>query len=182
MMKEYRLLAAAFHRVDVGERPVEFAFVLAAAEHGADADEQLVLLDRFGNEVVGADVGGALHVAGLVQGRDHEDRYVVGRGVGAEALAHLEAAEARHHDVEQNQVGLPGCDLLQRLFAVGRGAQLVATIAQVGLQQLHPLGVVVGDKDARRPVLGGGFGRRRGAHTDLGCGARRPGGRRTPPL
>ena len=86
---------------------VERVLVLPAPQGGGDAQQQLGLVDRLGQEVVGAGLDGAVDVAGLVEGGDHEDGDVARRRVRREALAHLEAADLRHHDVEQDQVGLP---------------------------------------------------------------------------
>ena len=80
--------------------------LLPAVEQRPDPAEQLDLVDRLGEEVVGAGLDAALEVAGLVQGGDHQDGDVLRRRVGPEPLADLEAAELRHHHVEQDQVGL----------------------------------------------------------------------------
>src|SRR5262249_1629541 len=62
--------------------------------------------------------------------------------------------------VQQDQVGLPGADLLQGLLAVGGDADVVVGGAEVGLEQLGALRVVVGDQDARRSVAVAGTGGR----------------------
>src|SRR3954471_6427946 len=83
--------AALLDGLDVGEGPVQVALVLPAAEQGAGAEEQLALVDRLGQVIVGAGLDGALDVGGLVEGSGHEDGDVAGGGVGAQALADLEA-------------------------------------------------------------------------------------------
>src|SRR5262249_56878002 len=104
-----------------------------------DAQQEVACVDGVGEVVVGAGLGGVFDVAGLVQGGDHEDGDVLGGGVGAQPLAHLEAADLGHHDVQKHQVGPPLFDQGQGLLAVGGGARLVVALAQVGLEQLHPL-------------------------------------------
>ena len=42
-------------------------------------------------------------------------------GIGADRAADLVAVHARHHDVEQHEVGLLACDLGERLGAGGGG-------------------------------------------------------------
>ena len=74
-------------------------------------------------------------------------------GLAADLLADLETRQPRHHHVEQQQVGLEFLDDLQSFLAVGGGTDFAFEIAQVGLEQLDVLQVVVGDQD---------FGRSRG--------------------
>ena len=61
-------------------------------------------------------------IAGLVEGRDHQDGHVPGGRVGPQALAHLKPADLGHHDVQEDHVGAPGGDLAEGVFAVGGGA------------------------------------------------------------
>src|SRR5262249_35691226 len=134
----------------------------------ADAQQQFAFVDGLGDKVVGAGLDGTLDVAGVIEGGDHDDADVARGRVGAQALADLEAADLRHHDVEEDQVGLPGGDLVQRFLAVGGGADVVTAVAEVRLDQLDALRVVVGDEDARGRGRGRGLGRLgRGLHARL---------------
>ena len=71
-----------------------------------------------------------------------------GLGVGLELLADLEAAELRHHDVEQDQVGLERGDLVERVAAVDGHGDLAVEPAQIGLQQFDVGLIVVGDQNS----------------------------------
>src|SRR5207249_4162067 len=80
----------------------------------------------------------------------------VARGrVGAQAFAHLEAADLGHHDVQEDQVRMPRGDFAQSFFAVSRGLNLIVAVAEIRFQQLDALQVVVGNEDARLALRGG---------------------------
>ncbi len=70
------------------------------------------------------------------------------RGFGLDAAADLEAVHARHHDVEQNDVGLVLFDAFQRLLAAERRDDLEIFRRQLGFQQLDVREDVVDDQDA----------------------------------
>ena len=53
---------------------------------------------------------------GLAQRGDHDNGDVLGLGVGFQAAAAFVAVHARHHDVQQDQIGLP-CDRVAQSFA-----------------------------------------------------------------
>jgi hypothetical protein len=125
------LLRVALDRFDVRQRPLEVARVLPAFQKGADAQQQVVLVNRLGDEIVRAGVHGPVDVARLVQGGDHDDADSTGGRVGPEALADFEAADLGHHDVEQDDVGPPVSDLGQRLLAVGGRLCLVTAVAEI---------------------------------------------------
>src|SRR5262249_6077050 len=64
--------------------------------------------------------------------------------------ADLIAADFRHHDIEQNHVGLRVGDRIERLLAVVDHLDLVALLSQIGVEELAVLMVVVGDQNLRR--------------------------------
>ena len=67
--------------------------------------EQRGVVDRLGEEIVGAGLEPA-HAVGCFRERGHHHhRNVGGAGIGLEALAGLEAVHARHHHVEQDEIG-----------------------------------------------------------------------------
>ena len=131
----------------VGQGAVELGLQVADPQDAADPAEQLDLVDGLGEKVVGARLNAALEVGRFVERGDHEDEQVFGLGIGADLLADLEARQPGHHHIEQEQVGLEFLDDLQGLFAVVGGADLAVEIAEIGLQQLDVLKVVVGDQD-----------------------------------
>ena len=66
-------------------------------EQRADARKQQHVVDRLGNEIVGAGLYTPDPVAHRVERRDHDDGNVHQRRIGLESPAHLEAVHARHH-------------------------------------------------------------------------------------
>ena len=78
---------------------------------------------------------------------DHEDHDLPGFRVALERLADLKAAQLRHHDVQQDQIGLELGHLGQRVAAVNRHGRLAIDAFQVGQQQFHVRNVIVGNED-----------------------------------
>ena len=122
---------------------------------GADARGQLAGPERLQQIVVGAGLepGDARLLAGARRDEDHGQ--VPQRRVGADRPQQLQAVQARHHHVGEQQVGRlapqggeRGHAVADRLDAAGRGEQAGHVVAHVG--------VVVGDDDARtrRPRVG----------------------------
>ena len=68
-------------------------------------------------------------------------------GIGLDLFAHLEAADLRHHHVQQQHVRMPFANLAQRLFAVGNELDVVVGLTEVGLQQLGPFRIVLGNQE-----------------------------------
>ena len=66
------------------------------------------VVDRLGEEIVGAGLEPLHLVRRLVERRDHDHRHVHGPGRALDAAADLEAVHARHHDVEQHHVDALG--------------------------------------------------------------------------
>ena len=66
-----------------------------------------------------------------------------------EDAATLEAIHAGHHDVQQDQVGLPVAGPFDRLEPVARAGDLIVFGRKLGLQQARVGGDVVNDEDAR---------------------------------
>src|SRR5205085_10235748 len=62
---------------------------------------------------------------------------------------HLHTVELRHHDVENNDIGLPGAHGLETLDAVACGQDVEAFGLEAQLQHSPHDGVVVDDEDAR---------------------------------
>ena len=84
----------------------------------------LIALGQFHDEVVGSGVEALHHIfVGIKRGKNH-NLYVGGRGVRAQAAYHLEAVDAGHHEVKEDQVRLLRGDCVERLLPVGGGAQL----------------------------------------------------------
>ena len=98
-------------------------------------------------------------VAGLEAGDDvlrvrhcgHEDDRREGGVLDLlQPAADLDTVDLRHHDVEQDQVGLRVAGDRKRVRPVARGDDVVAVGREAHFQDADVGGVVVGDQDARR--------------------------------
>ena len=85
-----------------------------------DAGDQHEVGRRLGEEIVGAGVEAAHAVARLVERGHHDHRNVLGRRIGLEAAADLEAVHVRHHHVEQHEIAFGALAERQRLGAARR--------------------------------------------------------------
>jgi hypothetical protein len=124
---------------------------------GAHPGEHDGRLERLGDVVDGAQSEAPLLVARGIHGGDEDHGNVAGKRIDAQVLEHLEAIHARHHDVEQDQVGsgLAGGDL--QGARAGVGSQDAASRLQQFAKNGQVLRVVVDNEDGR--VLHG-LGRR----------------------
>jgi hypothetical protein len=78
----------------------------------------------------------------------HDDRQVLGGRDLAELLGQLVAVDARHHDVDDRQVGLLREREVEGLRAVGRQQHLVTAPLEVGGDQVAHIPGVVDDQNA----------------------------------
>ena len=149
---ELDLALAALHlarvRVELSRSPTTSEAAAArrpAPQQRADPREQLLALERLRQVVVGAGVEAADAVLGLGASGQHQDRHVALR---AQAAADLDAVEAGQAEVEHDEVRDEAGGDVERLDAVGRGAHLVALVAQRAAQDVGDLLVVLDDEDA----------------------------------
>ena len=96
--------------------------------------EQGDVVDRLGQEVVGARLEAAHPIGGIGQGRDHDDGDVPRLRVRPEPLGDLETVHARHHDVEQNEIRRLGVGHFEGGGPVARGKHLEVLGHQLGLE------------------------------------------------
>ena len=91
----------------LGGLPLDGVVVALHPRERGDPGEQLALVERLADEVVGArlDRADLLLVAAR---RDHHHRQELEARGAADPAAHLVAVHARHQDVEQHQVGARG--------------------------------------------------------------------------
>src|SRR6185295_3428864 len=108
-----------------------FAGGLGAAGDGADAGEQFVDAERFGDVVVGAGVerGDLVGAAGAAGQHDDGDG-----GPAAEAADDLGALHVGQAEVEDDEVGALAGGGVQGGHAVGGGVDVVVPGAQVDAQ------------------------------------------------
>ena len=113
-----------------------------AAQNRTRAGDQFLGAEGLGDIIVGAGLQPADAVVFLAAGGQHDDRQVGGLLAAAQAAAHLDAADALDHPVEQHEVGddLLGED--QRLLAVAGARDLI-----VGALEM------IGDEIGQRPVV-----------------------------
>ena len=136
---------------DVEAQPVDLddqVGLLAArpARGGADPRQQLLDRERLGDEVVGTEVERLDLVVGLGARRDHDHRHL---GEGPQLRQHRDAVEVGQAEVEQDHVGHPLVDDLQRRPAVARRLDVVVAGPQVDRQRAPHRGVVVDDQHER---------------------------------
>ena len=120
----------------------------AAAQHGADARQHLLGGEGLDDVVVGAGVQPG-HAVGLVAARgQHQDGYGLGARVLAPFLGQRQAAFARQHPVEQDDVGQHGVQLALGGFAVHGPGGLEAVVPQVHGDQFCDGRLILDDEDA----------------------------------
>ena len=84
------------------------------------------MVHRLGQILVTTRLQTRDHVLRISLGGDEDDRHERQRGVGLEPPAHLDPVDTRHHDVQQNEVGVLPAGEGQRLLAVAGRQNLVA--------------------------------------------------------
>ena len=97
--------------------------IRSAPKMGADASQQFLNAKGFSDVVVCSGVEGFHFRAFMFPHGKHQDRH--GR-VRAERSAHINPAEAGHHQVGDDQVGLPVLEGAKSFFGVVRRAHVVA--------------------------------------------------------
>jgi hypothetical protein len=117
-------------------------------QHRADPSQQLPQGERLGDVVVGAQLEAAHAVPLLAAGGQHDHRDV--DPAAPQLAADVPAAHARHHDVEQDQVGRLAGRPPQPVLAVQAHRGLVALEAQVVLEPADDVRLVVDDEDPRQ--------------------------------
>ena len=105
----------------------------AAPERGRHSGDELGRVEGLGDVVVGARGEPEDLLGGERLGGQHDDRRVGGPGVVAQPLAHLVAVQARHHHVEQDEVGLEPQRCRQGALAVVLEVDLVTLEGEVDL-------------------------------------------------
>ena len=141
------LLERAVELGELAALPQQLVVERLDAQQRAHAREQLGLAHRLAEEVVGAGVEALGALLGRVERGDEDDRQHRVRRVGADRAAHVVAAHAGHHHVEQDEVGPLGGEHGERLGARGRGAGAVALRREQVGEQLDVQRDVVDDED-----------------------------------
>ncbi len=139
----------------IGPRLLEDVLVVPfPPELQVNARHQREAVDRLGHKIVGAGLKPPDEVIHIGEGCHHDDRDVRRRRIGLDATADLKTVELRHHHVQQDDVGLFGRDLCQRLKAVEGGAHDVMLGREHDDQQLDVHLVIIDDKNAGQHTRG----------------------------
>ena len=112
------------------------------------------MLDRLGEIVVSARIESGNDVSRIGFGREQDDGDEAQRRIRLQAPCHRDAVEFRHHDVEEDEVGIARLGLGQCLLAVDCGNDFVAMVLQPHRHDFEVLRCIVDDEDARRRMHG----------------------------
>ena len=117
-----------------------------AAQDGADAGDQLARIERLAEIVVGAELQSDDAIDVVAARRQHQDGRVVR---GAELAQHVEAADARQHHVQNQDLEVVQLELVERVAAVVHALHLEVLGLQIFGEHLAELAVVVHQQHAR---------------------------------
>jgi hypothetical protein len=120
-----------------------------AAQHRADAGDELARGERLGDVVVCAEFQ-ADHLVDLGVARGHDDDRDV--GTGPQAAAYLGAREPGQHHVEQHHVGAGAVERGERVGAGGGYLYLISLATQHVRQGVRERLLVLDDQDTRHAV------------------------------
>ena len=116
----------------------------AAAQHRADASNQLTSGIRLGHVIIRAQLKANNLVNLRVTSRDHNDGNI---RLSAQLAAHVRATHARQHQVQQHQVNAVLIELLKRSRTVGRPDSVKPFLLQQIRQRLRQRFFVFNDQD-----------------------------------
>jgi hypothetical protein len=117
--------------------------VSTSADDGLDPGHELTRGEGLGHVVVGTEFEAEHPVDLVVARREHDDRQV---GPGPHPAAHLEPVDrAGQTEIEDQQAGVAVLDDPERGLTVGRLVHPVPLAAQVQLDQIGDVGVVLDD-------------------------------------
>src|SRR3954447_8642507 len=126
---------------------------LRSAGDFSDPGQELGDTERLGEDgVLAEDVPHGRH--GVDLAGDDNDGDVGKGGVAAKLFQHPDAAQVRHHEVEQDHRGTAAARLDQAGQPVRRDRDVVALRREQGLQQAPDARVVLDDEDMRRAHRG----------------------------
>ena len=142
------LLEPLVEALELGGLRLHRVVVALDAQQRPDARQQLRRHERLGHEVVGARFERARLLL-LAARRHHHDGHEAGGRLGAQRAADRVAVQARHHDVEQDEVDAALRDPRERRLARARRRRGVAARFEHRLQEAQVLRHVVDEQDRR---------------------------------
>jgi hypothetical protein len=117
----------------------------STAEMSADTGEEFLNAEGFGDVVVGARIEGFYFGVLLIANGEDEDG---GVGFAADGAAEVDTGYARHHEVSDDEVGVPLLEKAEGFFGIVGGAHVVALGGERSAQHARDLNFVVNDEDA----------------------------------
>jgi len=118
-----------------------------AAQRVADAQAQLLNVERLGDVVDDAQLQTLQLVDAVAFFRQEDDRGILGRVAGAQAAADFVAVDIRQVDVQDDQVGIVAGGQVKGLLAAGGGQHGVALHAQVSRQHPGQVAVILNNQN-----------------------------------
>jgi hypothetical protein len=113
----------------------------------AHPGHQRLVLDRFGQEVIGPRLQSPQSLGGFAERGDHYHGNVQRRRVILQPAATLEPVHPRHHDVEQDEIRLPLMRHAERLEPILGTGDLKVLGRKLGFQQAGVGRHIVDDQD-----------------------------------
>jgi hypothetical protein len=120
--------------------------IAGAAQNRADARHQLARIEGFAQVIVGPELQAHDPVDVVPARREHQDRGFVGRSQFAQ---HVEAADARQHHVENQDLEIVRLQLFQRLASVVHALHVEVLGVQILGEHLTEFAVIVDQQDSR---------------------------------
>ena len=96
---------------------------------------QLFLVERLRQEVAGTHLETMHQVVGVVEGRQENNRNMSGLGRLLQNLRSIKTTDIRHHDIQQNQVGLLRLGLFDARITTVSSAHLILLVRQQDFEQ-----------------------------------------------
>src|SRR5947209_6364334 len=118
---------------------------LRSAQNGFDASEEFANGKRFGDVVVSAQLEPNDFIHLLAAGGEHDNGNR--RALGLELLAYVETAHARHHHIENYQIGRILECAFQAIDAIESGNNLKALILEVIAQSGDHVWFILDNQD-----------------------------------
>src|SRR5208282_401172 len=142
-----RHLATAQIYLDITKRVAVLLFGngMRTAEDGLYAGQQLTNGERLGDVIIRSQLEPDDFVHFLAPGGKHDDRD--GRPLGLELFANVQPAHARHHDIEDHEVGRFVERAFQSSNAVRGANHLISFVLEVVAQTGNHVGFVFDNQD-----------------------------------
>ncbi len=117
-----------------------------APQDGADARHQFARVERLAEVVVGAELQADDAIDVIAARGEHEDRGVVR---GAELAQHVEAADARQHHIQDQDLEIVRFEFRERIAAVVHALDLEVFGVQIFGEHLAQFAIVVDEQNSR---------------------------------